>query len=182
MCLSNRPEALWSGRHSHCRHQDLRFGDSPDGFQGIRSSYRQLLSVAYIHELSRDAQSDCLGKVEKTIVCEYRCRAEAGDDDLVNVCHSSWWAQVTEGRFTFRGSPWVPLPLSSHEPPPAVTLKKSPSETRFRSERPSTAWAKKRTRRANRTIEDNIDETRSPAYFSRLGCAFIARLVTVSKN
>jgi hypothetical protein len=83
---------------------------------------------------------------------------------------------ATEERFTFRGSPKVPSPLSSHEPPPSVTLKKSPSETRSHSETPSTAWTKKRTRRANRAIKDNMYETRSRAYFSRLGCAFIAGL------
>jgi hypothetical protein len=83
---------------------------------------------------------------------------------------------VTEERFTFRGSPEVPSPLSSHEPPPSVTLKKSPSETRSHSEAPSTAWTKKRKKRTSRAIEDNMYETRSPAYFSKLGCAFIARL------
>jgi hypothetical protein len=42
-----------------------------------------------IHELSSDIQSNCLRKIEKTIVCEHLFRAEAGDDDLVNLCHSS---------------------------------------------------------------------------------------------
>jgi hypothetical protein len=44
---SNSLEALWSGRRSHCRHQDLRFEDPLGGCQGIRSSCEQLLSVAY---------------------------------------------------------------------------------------------------------------------------------------
>ena len=83
---------------------------------------------------------------------------------------------VTVERFTFRGSPEVPSPLSSHEPPPSVALKKSPLETRSRSEAPSTAWTNQRTRRANPAIEDNMYETRSPTYFSTLGCAFIASL------
>ena len=39
--------------------------------------------------LSSDAQSNCLGKTEKTIICENSLRAETGDDDLVNTCHSS---------------------------------------------------------------------------------------------
>ena len=82
---------------------------------------------------------------------------------------------VTAERVTFRGSPKVPLPLSSHDPPPSVTLKKSPSETRSRSEAPSTEWTKKRTR-GNRAPRDNMYETRSRTYFSRLGCAFIASL------
>ena len=82
---------------------------------------------------------------------------------------------VIEERFTFRGSPEVPSPLSSHEPPPSVTLKKSPSETRARSETPSTAWTKKRTRSENRAVEDNMYETRHRAYFK---VCFYSRLVT----
>ena len=41
MCLqlSGFPEAPWSGRRSHFRHQDLRFVDPPGGHQGIQSSY-----------------------------------------------------------------------------------------------------------------------------------------------
>ena len=43
----------------------------------------------HIHELSGDTQSNCLGKFEKTVVCEYVFRAEAGNDNLVNICQSS---------------------------------------------------------------------------------------------
>ena len=60
---------------------------------------------------------------------------------------------VTETRFTLSGSPKVPFPLSSHEPPPSVTLKKSPSETRFGSEMPSAVGTNKTTRR-NRAMKD----------------------------
>ena len=41
------------------------------------------------HELSSNTQSNCLVKIEKTIVCEYSFRAEAGDDDLIDICQSS---------------------------------------------------------------------------------------------
>ena len=87
-----------------------------------------------------------------------------------------------EERFTFRGSPDVPLPLSSHEPPPSVTLKKSPAETRPRSEAPSTAWTEKRTRRGNRALKNNMYETRSRTHFSRSECAFIDGLTQTTQH
>ena len=42
-----------------------------------------------MHESFNDTQSNCLGKFEKTIVGKHLLRAEAGDDNLINICHSS---------------------------------------------------------------------------------------------